>query len=718
MAEFQQYNPEIQFKNDSLGASPEIDPQTLESSTEVISTPEQAFEVADKLVDDAEKLIKNAASITKILNGAPPFSRKDLKNKGKGYKSNISTGALATAINKIPPRFYMPLKNARYLTAASLPAGHPGGVEKTEFFRETVTKSIRKWKKWHFFTQGLTTELARYGFVFAAFFDEYEWRPTLIRMDRGFVPVGTEILDNDIAFFRANWQYNPSDLLSIVRKSVDAGLSDWNIPNVVSAINAATAPTTSREKSDLRTYEDLIRQASSQLSYTKGCRKIEAFHLFALEADGTVSHWILNSGETEPKAPDGETSKANRVLYKRTSRFKSMQDVVNAFVFEYGNGTIHGSLGAGHILFDMATELEKTRNDSFDNLRNTNKIKLQVPDAKDINQVKTTVTDEKIIVSGAQFAGVTASMPTAVEGYIALDQQQRLLMEERIGVYLPPVPLGGTNPTATQVNVQQQKEAEISNANTDNFLSQVEPMIISMARRLCSPGNPDPIAKETLTKLLEKLSPKELALILSDASSETIAAFTEFQNQRIAQYCATVRNNSKYDQAALERVISNAMVGETVTQAILPPSYDQSVMAEATRLQLMENSAMESGKTMPVSPNDNDAVHMEVLKPDIMQGLENPQPQPQEIAVLELKVAHYGQHYQSAVGKKSLPKDQINQEKAFVRSIQEAVQSAKMKVAQAQRLAAITQAQQAVASGGIPQEQQAEMLQQLPEPTA
>ena len=77
---------------------------------------------------------------------------------------------------------------AKYLTAASLAPGTPMGDEKSNYFRQCVMDTIRGWPKFNFWIRGLAREVSLFGFGFNWWPDEYEWRPTLLRMDKGFVP--------------------------------------------------------------------------------------------------------------------------------------------------------------------------------------------------------------------------------------------------------------------------------------------------------------------------------------------------------------------------------------------------------------------------------------------------------------------------------------------------------------------------------------------------
>jgi len=682
--------PSTGKSTDTTGTSPEVK-SNLSSDTRAVTSVTQALSICDQCIEDADKLIKNAAKITAKINGERPRSSRGDANKAKLHKSNISTGALATTCSKIPPRFYMPLKTARYLVAGCLPPDVDGSAQKTEFFRTSVTTAIRKWKKWNFFLQGLANEVGIYGYAFPSFFNQYEWRPKLIRQDKGFVPIGTELLDTDLPFYVVKWDYRPDELLSLLKKANDNKKKNWRQDAVVKAINKAMPPDKNGMQSDIRGYEDLVRQASTGASYSKGAKMIKTYHLFAKEITGKISHYILlgdGSGNSDTSKDDD-----SRLLYEKLDRFESMDEVTTAMVFQFGNGTIHGSLGAGHILYDMSVQVELTRNESFDNLKLSNKIKLEVPDGKDLNSVKAMVFDEKIIVSGAKYAGSSAAMQVSVDGFMALDQKMTQIMEEKVGAFLPPAVIPGTSPTATQVNVQTAREDEIRQFMLDNWLTQFAMLTAMMAKRLCDPKSPDEDAKALVKKLKKKLDEDEIKQLVESCSMQNIMEFTEAVAQRRAQFAQSVRGNPYYDQEQVERTISQAAVGPELSALLMPQGQDQAMVAEAARQQVLENAVLEQGKQgVPVIPKDNDYIHMEALKEPLTQWIGQ-----SNLPAATNGLAHYQAHYNQWIAKKVGPKDKKNDEKKLIASFERAVQSLQKRLQQEQQVAALQ-----AGGGGLP----------------
>jgi hypothetical protein len=690
--------------SDTTGSTPEVG-ENLEVKNRSIKSVEQAFQVCETLVSDWKDGILKAARITRKLNGERPYNQAKLEKAGKGWKTNISTGFLSTECSKVLPRFYMPIKTAKYLTAAELPPDHAEGLAKTQHFRQVITDTIRSWPKLNFYIRGLAREVGVFGFAFNAFFDEYEWRPTLIRMDKGFVPQGTEVLEEP-TMFMAKYDYKPSELLDLLKASVIAGRDEWKKSNVVAALNKAFPPPVDSTYPSARTYEDLVRQSTWGYSYTKGAKVVSTWHLFAKEASGKVSHYILLSdaggtgvGQAQ-EGPEGDI----RLLYESLDQFDSMSDGVNPMVFDYGDGTIHGSWGAGQILYDLSVQVEKVRCDSIDNIRLTNKVKIQVPDAKNVNDVKQVVNDQFVIVSGGQFAGNAAGLTSDVEGYELLDQKLSMLAQQKIGAFIPPIPVQPSDIKAAQINAAMSKEKELQEALLENWLIQFAEVVKTITKRLCNPESPDPVARATIAKLMEKLTPEEIMMLVNQFPVKSVIDFTEFKAQQRGQFAFSVVNNPLFRQSAVARIMAEGAGDETFVNAIVVPEGDQTDQMAAQSKQTIENTTLlATGKPLPVLPTDNDWVHMQTLEPELGTVLTNPEFDP---ARAKVALQHYGAHWSQGVNKKTLPKEEINNKKSWIAKAEEIILAREQQVAimlQAQQAtqAAEAQAQQMVASGQV-----------------
>lgn len=683
---------------DPTGNATIVTPE-LEVVNRSISSVSQAYAVCDQMIEDFKKGISVAKRITAKINGERPYDQSKLKQAAKDWKANVSTGFLSSECGKVIPRFYMPVKTAKYLTAAELPPGHAEGAAKANFFRQVITDAVRSWPKYNFFLRGLAREVAVYGFAFCWFPDEYDWRPSLLRMDKGFVPQGTEVLEEP-QFFLARYDYKPYEILQLLKDNIEAGRDEWKKDAVVSALKGAQQPATETSRSDARTYEDLIRQANWGYSYSKGIKVVRTWHLFAKESTGWVSHYVLLiDGSKDSEYPTDLTEA--RLLYEKLDKFQNMKEVVQPIVFDYGDGTIHGSWGVGQILYDLSVQVEKVRNDSIDNIRLTNKVKIQVPEAKNSTDVKQLVNDQFVVVSGGTFAGNTAGITSDAEGYEVLDQKLTNLAQQKIGSFVPPIPLQPSDIKAAQVNAAMMKERELQEALLENWLIQFAEVMRTICRRLTNTESPDPIAQAVLGRLLTRLTAEEIMVLADQFPVKSVMDFTEYKAQQRGMFAANVKDNPMFNQRAVARFMAEGAGDEQFVQAIMEQDGDQSQMVAAQRAQILESTTLETGRNVPVLQSDNDWGHMQTLKPEIQAALTSGNP---NLPAVVAKLEHYAGHWNQGVAKKTLPKDQINSEKQWIAEAEKAIaayqESLAIQQARAQaEQGAMIQAEQMVASG-------------------
>lgn len=669
------YSSLNQVLPDAVGSQPEVTKSgNVENRT--INSVDQAWSVCETMVSDWKKGILHAARITSKINGEKPYIQKRLKDAGQDHRTNVSTGFLATECARVVPRLFMPIKTAKYLTAASLPAQWPDGLRKSEMFRQIVTDTVRSWPKFNFYIRGLAREVGIYGFAFNTHFDRYDWRPNLLRMDKGFVPQGTELLEEP-QFYEAKWSYQPHELLALLKESEETGLGEWKKDAVIQAIRNACPIPVDATYPNARVYEELIRQSTWSYTYVKGSRSIQARHLWAKEASGKVSHYVLldqeGSGFPQPPVLDGKqnTSKADlRLLYESLDKYQSMSDASNAMVFDYGDGTVHGAWGAGHILYDLSVQVEKIRCDSMDNMRMSNKMKLVVSDGKNINDVKLNINSQWMLVSNAQFGGNTAGLTSDMNGYELLDQKLSQIAQQKIGAFVPPIPLQPSDVKAAQVNAAMAKERELQEALLENWLIQFAACFMKpVTRRLCDTASPDATAIQMQKRLVDAgITPEEINILVDDTGRHSIIEFTEYVAQQRAMFAASVQKNPLFKQDVVARVMASGVGDARFVDEIVYEEGDNSAVLAAQRQQKIENAALALGQEIEVLPQDNDWVHMTVLKPAINAVLSQG-----DANLAEVGLRHYAGHYSQGVDKKEIPEESINGEKAWIAAVEKQI---------------------------------------------
>lgn len=631
-------------------SSPTIDAQTLQPTMRSIKDPAQAYEIIKSLEADNKERSKVATRIMERYNAEAPVKQSELEAQGLGYKSNFSTKPLPHLIDKVAPRFTSVLKQMRYLTNSALPENHPGANVKTEAFRKEITKLCRNREGWNDLLADISQENALFGFTSVACHDECTWFPKHHRQDGFFVPRGTGHSSGSAQFYVAKEEFLLHEIFRLIADRESAQFAGWNIENTVEAINAAVPENTKSGFSDTdRVYADLNRELAVGTSFSNGARTVPAYHFYATEISGKISHYIIS-------AKDGKE------LFAKEDRYESMPDACRFFSFQHGNGKLHGSKGIGREVYKMAGALDRTRNEVVDRLQMAGKIIVSCEE-REIKRFRMSVVGNAVIIP-SQFAVSTTRVDGAVEPFLKLDEFFTKLLDQIAGTTSPRAN-EGERVTRAQVELEASREEEGRDNVMDRFLSQFVGMINMIQKRACDPRCSEPDALQMQQRLLEIMTPEELQAICTQPAAETVSDFSERERQAIILVAQEGRGNPLYNQKELERRKITSQVNAEFAEAVLMPDNDPTETAEQSRMQMLENGLLAQSQAVPVSPRDDFQAHFATLEPLATATANSLVDNPAALPVFKVCVAHANEHLQYALNS-GVDKNSLQEQTAMI----------------------------------------------------
>lgn len=599
----------------SLNDDPDFDgtedvPQSPDLSDELkprrksVEDASQALAICRSLSQENENRVSEYARIrAKYDNIEPPFSPTLLVEEGKEYKSNFSSGFLSSLANTVLTRITMRLKRTHYLTGSSLPNGVENAVEKSECFRRAFTHMLRSWDAFPFFVSNLALETILCGKSFVSFDGPADWRPRIMRIDDAAIPNGVKQGEKP-SFVRIKRIYTVAELFDFIREKDIAEDAGWNIENTVEAINAAHPIDKDEQDTPTEaalTYEDMVRELIPSYAYTSGANSIQVETLLVQEFDGSVSLWMVDS-ETENE------------LFHAESIYTDMADAFQYICYEIGNGAVYGSYGIGQKIYDIAVNVEKSRNYSVDQLRNSGKFIAQTSDPNNLNQIELVVTDDYTFLAGGTFAGNTAALASNFEAWATADRYLRGMAEEKIGAFIPESQ--ASEKTATQSQIDALKEQETRDSVIDNFLTYFGRILYMVQKRAGNVNNTALPAKIFQDTCLAQMSLEEFTYLVNKAPAQTTIEFTDSVQQAQAQFLASRIGNPAWNQYLLEKTLASIVIGPELTMQLMLPAGDQTMFIEARRQQIEEMVGLSDGLPIDVSPRDNHLVSIGVLMGD------------------------------------------------------------------------------------------------------
>jgi hypothetical protein len=620
-----------------------------------------------------QRQVVNSRILAKY-NAERPYDSARLESEGLGWKQNFTTKPLPLWIEKVAPRFCEAVSGVKYLTDSTLSNKWQNNVEKSEKFRDVITKTIRNRVGWRTLVEDLAFDNALFGHTVAAWLDEgYTWFPKAFQQAENFLPDGCKQAASNAQFVVLKEMYLPHELFAYIKDRETAEELGWNIEETIKAINAAS-PAQIRDLLNIggtieTWYQNAIRELTIGVSYMAGASVCTVYTLLVREVTGKVSHYRLAGAEMSE-------------IFTKLDRFDGMEDCMSFFAFQKGNGTMHGSKGIGRDLYELAGMIDRTRNEVVDRSILSGKILVQ-GDVKRLHTFKMNVIGCMALIP-RDWDLREQKIDGDIEPFLKLDAYLALLADQLIG-NTSPRQFGGERTTKAEVDLFAAREEETKDVRITRFLEQFVAMVRTMQKRICDPDTLEEDAKAAQKELLEHMTRAEIEELRMQPVASTIRDLTPAERQMTSAFCTEKKGNPLYNQRALEVEDGTARVGSDFVDRVLLPTNDPTEQAEQSRLQQMELALIMQGQPVPVSPRDNHEIHLSILMPIAEQQASAMMEGQSHTAIFETLVAHINEHANNWEAQ-GAPKDKIKPVLDFLKKAGPEIANLHALDAQAQQL--------------------------------
>lgn len=634
------YNDDVDINN------PEFDGGS-KSKVKAISDAGQALAIAQKLeCNDRERDIRRARVLS-AFNGAAPYCEKELINKAQAYRYNVSFGFMEGVIGRAVVPYNELTIDIGNLTQieADLPD------EKLKDVQVEFSDVMKKWGGWPKFISRLNQDLVLNGYNNAIWPSDYDPFPIFVAQKEGFVDDGSPNSVNDLEVFVWRKEYLIHELYAKIEDADVAKKAGWNTKNVRRALeNAAPENLWTNNQSQSGSWvklEEAIRGGSLFTSIV-GAKKVNTFHVFASELDGSVTHYIVLDTGTNPDSSLVFDRASSPELFKKEKRFDSMRDFIVYFDLETGDGTWHGSRGLGQRAFNTHRAIDKLRNSLLDQAFVSGLTLLQPGDQTSQEDFTLSVVGPfAVIPQGIQIN--PAVLPSISNSTFQVDALLIATAEQRIGDVIPESPSSttGVSKTATEAKITAGRQALITRGNLKRYVDPVSEAVSIIVRRLLKKNSPNAYAKDFQRNLKKKgLTDDDLSKIRGARNTGRIEDILGNTAQNTQVIFSEFRGDPSVDQYQLSHRRISSVLDADAADELLITDKDQTMEIESSRTQEFEITTMQNGMNVPVSPRDDHEAHLKVVLEWVGANIQNQAQQmnPEMIPVLKVVIAHGAQH--------------------------------------------------------------------------
>jgi hypothetical protein len=387
----------------------------------------------------------------------------------------------------------------------------------------------------------------------------------------------------------------------------------WDVKEVRKAILDASSITTST--TDWERFQTEIK--NNDLWHGAKAAKVDVFHMWVKEFNGTVSHFIsLCDGKNE------------EFLYKRVGRYRNISQAFTFFPYGIGtNGTYHGIRGLGFKIFHHIQVNNRMWSQAVDNAMLAGAPMIQPEDDRALENFAFTYFGPfAVLPPNAKFLDRAA--PNLTQGMMPVLNSMNQMLQERAGQYSAAGVFGSKGQdrrTRFEVAAHLEEAAKLNVTALNLFYQPWDRFNMEVARRFFRPDySQDELGGEAVFEFRERCVTRGVPLEALEAidikKTRTVRAVgngsqakrsvsLQQLNELAGVFDEEGRHNLFRDQVA-------SLVGQDSADRYIPNRPDSRVPVDAKVAEL-ENAHLSEGNTIPVYPNELHVVHLDVHLPAI-----------------------------------------------------------------------------------------------------
>ena len=615
--------------------SPEYGLQTLQLPDATV--PESRIASARAAQDKVQRLILNdqlnrawkRKEVQGLVDGNPPYRPGKLKKMGRLDACNVNWGTADSYCEQASGIFWDLFSESP--TNFILRTGY-GNVDDQEIWSPKMTQHAHE----------VLNEDPRWQFVFLTsqkfmvlhgcgplYFET----PTSV-MPR-FIPSGDLKLDENAESEPSYWEfacilmnYKPHELYDFINPAEPAERQGWNPKYARWAImNAVPLKQSTGMTRDWEYWQKQLKQGSGWGS--DDANVIKVAWCYWKEFDGTITHALveqetstnpvyvkeLATGDSGGSSSDLEAAKDHSVsyLYYRKGKYKSWRECIHPMYYDRGNGTHYSVTGLGIKMHGAMNYENKLRCNLADKAMSPKLLFRPSTDSHaefSLNQL----ADYGILSAGWTFdqTGVAGQMN---DGMAMLGELGRTVSNNLAQYRQSPNRSSGNPPTLGQVQYEAQQQYRVANTQVSRYYKQLDVLFDTVVRRLCLPGNSDPLAKEFRRRCKDdEIPPEALTEIVKVEANRVAGQGSAVLRQAALDKCMAMRGAFPEEgQELLLQLWTAAQLGQRGSQLICRKVHKDTTGTEQEAEAVLQTAAMRIGVAPVITGQQDPAVFASVF---------------------------------------------------------------------------------------------------------
>lgn len=601
---------------DELYALKTLDEKTLAAPESRVADAGSVRSICSQAVRDDEPRARLRALTKGLLDGNAPYKRKT------SWQANLNFMEGEAAIDSARVPYYQLFSGVKEYATCSTNWKRQESPQECEQAGQKISKHFHKllsgWNQFDWHMQNSQAEMLRWGFSPLISDPGGSWKYKSIDSKCLMFPRDSaSTIDDRLPYLPIIEAFTVSELWDKIRDEDAATKVGWNVPAVKRAIQKAAAGTGEQKTPwSASPWEEWQRRLkNNDLYYTASGQMIYCYRLLVKEfrnGKSKISQFIVSQDPIFDEANKETRDNDAGFLFHDIDRYDSYDEALIVAWQNTGDGTAHSVRGMAMKGFKHWDASNRLKCKAMDNAFQRSSIVLSSDSVKSQDQMQLIVrTDMTMLPPGTKveqmgFAG-------DIEGVMAVDRMLSNHLANNLGVYnqrtLTREDGRGEQPTATQVQMQVQKEATLSQGQITLYYHTLDTLYSQIFTKAVKSSEPDAVAfrKACEDDGVPEEALKDMACVQANRQSGYgSSAMRQLTLQQVQSVVQMLPEKGKV--AFLDMWISS-VAGVDKIDILNPkqhiPEQDDSIAAA-------ENGSMAAGSPAIVSSGQNHVVHLMV----------------------------------------------------------------------------------------------------------
>jgi hypothetical protein len=534
-----------------------------------------------------------------------------------------------------------------YATVTGTEGGTPDQIKE---WNEIITSEFDKLQKedddFDYNMQVSQNETMKHGIGPLFFDNELDWRPVAVREEYVLVPDKTKSNLSKWTCCAINQPVSVADAFDYIADESSARKRGWNVELVQKSIIAAS-PSQPRDKMNWEAIQNQIR--NNDILASSSFHSLMWAHLFVREKNGKISHYIVDSKNTED------------FIYKKSNKYDRWQEVLIPMYYDVGNGEHHGVKGIGTKMYNILDLKNRTRCHLIDVGIARGSVKIQAATKKG--------GEESSIIQRGPWAVlppdntlINENISGAMEAPAMIENNLENLIQANLSTYRQRLDKPNGNPrTAREIDALIAQSSTLGKTQIARYYHQLDALNQEKFRRATSPLMASAVTDgaRAATKFMETLRRRGIpeSFIRSCKCVATRVAGQGSQllrSQNLQDILALAGALPEDGRANLVRDYVASKVGQSLVDRYAPIWQMNPGSEDQVAYARMEHAAIKEGIQPLVTGNQDHSLHLHEHFQTAAQGISSLETNPQAAHDVAAFVAGILPHAQDHLNRMSV----------------------------------------------------------------